>query len=92
MRLYREREDRMSQEALADRIGVTQGMISQWENGTADISWGMVHRLAKALNTTPEALLFRNPYTPQERILEVWDKIPVQLRDLALKNLKNFTE
>jgi transcriptional regulator with XRE-family HTH domain len=43
---WRKRAD-LSQEELASAVGVTQGMISQWENGRADITLETIERSIK---------------------------------------------
>lgn len=91
MRIYRHRED-ISQEELAARVNVTQGMISQWETGESDVPLGMVHKLADALNTTPYALQAINPFDPEATVTEVFKRVPPDRRPQALRTLKSFTE
>lgn len=82
----------MSQEELADRVGVTQGMISQWETAESDVPLGMVHKLATALRTTAEALQTIDPFDPAAKVLEIWKDVPPELRPRALNTLKTFTD
>jgi transcriptional regulator with XRE-family HTH domain len=51
----------LTQEKLAERAGVTQGMISHLENGRTDYSGHILTALAEALNCEPVDLLTRNP-------------------------------
>lgn len=88
---YRAREGKMSQEALAAKVGVTQGMISQWEKGTSDVPLGMVHKLAKALNTTAFGLQFRNPFKQEEDIFAAWQRVLPEHRERALRLLADFS-
>ncbi len=46
----------LSQEALAKRVGVTQAVICNYENGLNTPKLEIALRLAKALNTTIEQL------------------------------------
>lgn len=46
----------MSQKELADKVGVTQAMINQIEKGVKIPSLGLSLEIAKALNTTVDAL------------------------------------
>lgn len=91
MALYRLRAGKMSQEKLAARVGVTQGMISQWEKGTSDVPLSMVHKLAKALDTTAFALQFRQPFNQDQDIFATWEKVPEEHRERALRILRDFT-
>lgn len=51
----------LTQEQLADRIGVTASSISQLENGKQGFTDSTLEALAVALNCTPSDLLGRNP-------------------------------
>jgi transcriptional regulator with XRE-family HTH domain len=50
--------NKMSQQALADAIGVSYQTVQQWENGKTAPSRKRVDAVAKALNTSVEHLLF----------------------------------
>lgn len=52
----------LTQEQLADRIGVTPSSISQLENGKQGFTDTTLEALAFALNCTPSDLLGRNPF------------------------------
>jgi len=54
----------LTQARLADRAGVTQGLISQLENDRTDYSGEVLAALADALACTPADLLIRNPAQP----------------------------
>lgn len=54
----------LTQERLASRAGVTQGLISQLENDRTDYSGEVLAALADALGCTPADLLIRNPTQP----------------------------
>lgn len=54
----------LTQEALAARAGVTQGLISHLENGRTDFTGNLLARLAEALQCNPADLLIRTPSDP----------------------------
>lgn len=47
----------MSQGELARRMGVTQGAVSQWENGSTNPEITKLTQLAQILQTTVDELL-----------------------------------
>src|SRR5207249_11400862 len=51
----------MTQAKLAKKVGVTQPNYQRWESGSATVPEDKLKKLAKALETTPEALLGRHP-------------------------------
>jgi transcriptional regulator with XRE-family HTH domain len=80
----------LSQEALAERVGMTQGMISQLENNKVDFTATHLELLAEALRCEPADLLIRNPADP-EAPWSIWDTLqPVQKRQAVeiMKTLK----
>lgn len=50
-------ECEMSQKVLAEKIGVAQNTVTQYENGTAKPSIEVLFKLAVALGTTSDYLL-----------------------------------
>ena len=57
-RIYKYLEEKgMSQEALADELGVSRQAVSKWESGASDPSTANLIALAKLFGTTPEELL-----------------------------------
>lgn len=58
---------RLSQDRLAETVGVTKGAVSQWENGgTENIRLVTFMALCAALMTDPEYLIFGPSRTPGE--------------------------
>ena len=55
----------MTQEFVAEAMGVTRQAVSKWENGTADPSTSNLLKLAKLYGVTPEGLI-RSIQTEQE--------------------------
>jgi transcriptional regulator with XRE-family HTH domain len=51
----------MTQAKLARKVGVTQPNYQRWESGSAPIPEEKLKKLAKAIETSPEALLGRHP-------------------------------
>jgi transcriptional regulator with XRE-family HTH domain len=47
----------LTQEQLAKLLGVTQGTVSQWENGLTHPAFNMLPRLANALGVTVDELI-----------------------------------
>ena len=54
----------MTQEFVAEALGVSRQAVSKWENGTADPSTSNLLKLAKLYGVTPEALI--RAVQPQE--------------------------
>ena len=48
---------RMTQEFVADRLGVSRQAVSKWENGTSDPSTSNLLALARLFDISPEELL-----------------------------------
>ncbi|UZF93184.1 helix-turn-helix domain-containing protein [Bosea sp. NBC_00550] len=59
-RVYR----KLSQEALADRLGVTHGLISQIERGITGLTHDRIESLAEALGCAPADILSGPPRSP----------------------------
>lgn len=58
--LRREREKKnMTQQQLADKLGVTQAVISQYENGSTSPTVALAVKIAKELGTTCEEMVAR---------------------------------
>ena len=54
---YLRKTNGMSQEELADRMGISRQAVSKWETGASDPSTSNLLTLAKLFNTTAEELL-----------------------------------
>jgi transcriptional regulator with XRE-family HTH domain len=88
---WRKYRDEMTQERLAERAGVSQGMISQLENGTSDYTGELLEKLAFGLNCQPADLIMRNPTDPKAP-WTIWDRIKPELRAQALRVLETFAD
>ena len=51
------RRNNMTQEQLAERLGVSRQAVSRWETGAADPSTSNLLALAKIFGVSPEELL-----------------------------------
>lgn len=58
----------ISQQALAEMVGVTQGAVSQWENGTVKPRYDVLFRLAEALGCNPNDIYPTDEMTKTQRV------------------------
>ena len=84
---WRAFRDDITQERLADRAGISQGMISQLENGTSDYTGALLDKLAYALRCDPGDLIMRNPVDP-ESPWSIWETLKPEQRRQAIRLLK----
>lgn len=84
---WRKHRDGMTQARLAERANVTQGMISQLENGKSDYTGELLEKLADALNCKPTDLMTRNPLDP-ESPWTIWERLKPDQRKVALRMLR----
>lgn len=75
---------------LAHAADTDKSMISLWENCKRPISEDKLRKLAKALRTTPGAILDYDPTTVPLNLLEAWSAIPEGDRDTAMSILHTF--
>lgn len=79
----------LTQERLAERIGVTPGALSQLERGDVGYTQPMLEALALELKCEPADLITRPPGAAKGLLL-VWDEIPASERPRALEVLRAF--
>lgn len=99
-RLARLRRERgWTQVELAERIDITQTLISDYERGKLRLNAGMIVRLASALETTTDALLQpegkasplrRKPSLRVQRRMEQIEKLPAHQQNHLLKTIDGF--
>ena len=77
----------LTQEQLAERAGISQGMISQLEKGTTDFSGETLAALADALQCEPADLIMRNPGDP-EAPWTIWDTLEKPQKRQAIEIMK----
>lgn len=70
-RLYRN----LTQEQLAERVGVTHGALSQLERGLINYTQPMLESLAFALQCDPADLIMRNPESDPWSPWQIYDGV-----------------
>ena len=90
------RKNFLNQTAFASRIGVTQGTVSQWENGLTRPNSDQLRSISETFNISVDDLLrgeriteaaSGSPKTPEARILAKGiDKMPKEQRE-AIMNM-----
>ena len=73
IRTFRKKND-LTQEAFADRLGVTYQSVSRWENGAASPDNTVIKKLAYLFDVTTDYLLEVDPVRMKESIREIIDK------------------
>ncbi len=84
----------LTQEALAERAGISTDMVSKIEGGTSGARFGVVARLAAALDVDPAELFTPNLPSGQlqrSTLIEITSRIS-SLSDSELLWLKNLLE
>ena len=74
IRNFRKKND-LTQEALADRLGVTYQSISRWENGTTYPDLELIPAIAEVLAVTVDELLGMPQLEKEKRAVEAFDKL-----------------
>jgi len=74
IRNYRKKND-LTQEALADRLGVTYQSISRWENGTTYPDLELIPAIADMLAVTVDELLGMPQIEKEKRAVEAFDEL-----------------
>lgn len=81
----------MTQERLAERVGMTTASLSRIERGRQPYNQGTLEALAVALNCEPVDLLIRNPLDP-EAPWSIWEQLRPAQRKQAIRLLKALAE
>ena len=79
----------LTQEQLAERIGVAISSISQLETMKQGYSQPTLEAIADALNCQPADLLMRDPTQP-EAIWTIWEKLDQPSKNQAIQILETF--
>ena len=74
IRNFRKKND-LTQEALADRLGVTYQSISRWENGTTYPDLELIPAIAEVLSVTVDELLGMPQLEKEKRAVEAFDEL-----------------
>lgn len=80
----------MTQELLAEKVGTDKSVISLLEDRKRGLSNKWLHKLARALKTTPGAILDYDPNMVPTALLEIWAGIPDEDRAKATSILEAF--
>jgi transcriptional regulator with XRE-family HTH domain len=89
LRAWREHR-RLSQEALAQKVGTAGNVIGLLESGERGLSDKWLRKLAVALGTTPGFLLDHDPNDLDSSFLDAAMAVPKDKRAQALKILETF--
>lgn len=81
---------KLSQEALAGLVRLTQGMISQLENGDSDFTGNHLALLSRALRCSWYDLLYRDPKDENDPIAAAID-VSKENRPLAARLLRQLS-
>lgn len=68
------RQKGLTQEQLAEAVGVTAAAVSKWETASAYPDILLLCPLARALGTTPDTLLDFRPLLSEEELKAIWEK------------------
>ena len=68
------RQKGLTQEQLAEAVGVTAAAVSKWETASAYPDILLLCPLARALGTTPDILLDFRPLLSEEELKAIWEK------------------
>lgn len=74
IRNFRKKND-LTQEALADRLGVTYQSISRWENGATYPDLELIPAIAEVLSVTVDELLGMPQIEKEKRAVEAFDEL-----------------
>jgi transcriptional regulator with XRE-family HTH domain len=74
IRNFRKKND-LTQETLADRLGVTYQSISRWENGTTYPDLELIPAIAEVLAVTVDELLGMPQIEKEKRAVETFDEL-----------------
>ena len=74
IRKFRKKND-MTQEAFADRLGVTYQSVSRWENGSTYPDLELLPAISEALSITVDELLCMPTLEKEKRAEEAYDEL-----------------
>lgn len=79
----------LTQEQLAERVGVTPGAISQVELGRVNYTQPMLEAVARELNCSPGDLLNVDP-TRENAMWSIWETLDVPTRNQVIEIARTF--
>jgi len=74
IRRFRKKND-LTQEEIADRLGVTYQSVSRWENGTTYPDLELIPAIAGLLSVTADELLGMPQMEKEKRAVEAFDEL-----------------
>ena len=80
----------MTQQELADAIGTSKTVISEFERGNLQLSPKWLRKLAPVLKTQPGYILDHEPEDLDNDVLDIWSKIDERDREQAALVLRSF--
>ena len=81
----------LTQEQLANRLGMTQSHLSMLENGKRGYTQETLERIAEALQTDPASLITRNP-TDDDPIWSIWEHAKPSERRMIVDIARTVTK
>lgn len=81
----------LTQEKLAERVGVSTGAISQLERGDVGYTQPMLEALSEELRCEPSDLITYSPKAVKD-LREIWASIPQENREQAMKMLRALSK
>jgi len=86
----------LTQEALGNLVGMTKGQVSEYERGVEKggrrYNETTIELFSKALNIEPWELLGRDPNKESSSLTSIFDHIPEESREQAVKTLESFVK
>lgn len=88
----------LTQSELADKIGVSQGAIANWESGTRRPDFGTLAMIAAALKSSPQKLFAehiktfyeQNPNASEEDFFNDIDEIPDSITNMLIESSSRY--
>lgn len=81
----------LSQEELAEKIGVEKVTISRWERGQRGLTLTTLESLAEALHCTVYDLLFRDPNEAVD-LFKIYAELPRERREILEKMIRSLSD
>lgn len=89
LKKWRAYRNDITQTQLAERSGVSQGMISQLENEETDYTGETLQKLAFGLDCEPADLIMRDP-TDTEAPWSIWETLKAPEKKQAIEIMKTL--
>lgn len=83
---------RMTQGDLANAVDTSISVISDLERNVLQLSPKWLRKLAPILETNAGYILDNDPNEMNTDVLEIWNNIPEDNKDLALRTLQQFAD